>query len=305
LLATIEGAEVIPTSRLGGQDPRLGAVERLDVNQEDAVERFIEQTAPTHVIHLAGWAAVVAAGANPYATWYTHLYGTLNVANAIMSKAPECVLLYVGTGQVYGATAQSGEPLSEASLLAPSNTYTASKAAADLALGALVQSGLRCVRLRPFNHTGRGQTEKFVVPSFAFQIARIKLGIQPPILHVGNLLAERDFLDVRDVVAAYVQALRLSNSLPPGCILNIASGKAYSVQSILDRLIEYSETTVAIESAESRVRSGEIQKFVGNPAKAISLLGWSPQHSFDETLRSVFDWAMEITRQEYPGRNYA
>ena len=79
------------------------------------------------------------------------------------------------------------------------STYAATKAAADLALGSMAEQGLRCVRLRPFNHTGPGQSEQFVVAAFARQIARIAAGLQPPLLEVGNIDTRRDFLDVRDV----------------------------------------------------------------------------------------------------------
>jgi len=103
-------------------------------------------------------------------------------------------------------------PVTEAAVLAPTNTYGATKAAADLALGALAQAGLRVIRIRPFNHVGRGQSDSFVVASFARQIARIEAGEQPSTLSVGNLEAARDFLDVRDVCAAYVACcLRAEN----------------------------------------------------------------------------------------------
>jgi len=85
----------------------------------------------------------------------------------------------------------------------PVDDYGVTKAAADLALGALVRRGLRVVRLRPFNHIGTGQTEAFAIPAFAMQIARIEAGLIEPVLRVGNLDAKRDFLDVRDVARVY------------------------------------------------------------------------------------------------------
>ena len=298
LRALPDDIEVVATSRAGGHHPAIGPLAKLDVDSAEAVSSFVDEKKPTHVVHLAGWAAVPLAAANWQATWQTHLFGTLNVARALMSKAPECVLLHVGSGQVYGATALAGGRLDEESLLAPMDTYTASKAAADLALGALARQGLRCVRLRPFNHTGPGQTDDFVVPSFARQIARIRAGTQAPVIRVGNLDVERDFLDVRDVVSAYSLAMLKSASLPEACILNISSGQAQSIRSILDKLIQYGGVPVTVESDDSRQRSGEIATFVGDSTKARRLLDWAPQHRFDETLRDVFSWACDATRRQ-------
>jgi hypothetical protein len=101
----------------------------------------------------------------------THLFGTLHLARAILKQAPDCLLIFAGSGQVYGDTAKSGLPLDETALLAP-------------------------VMPPPKRRRGRGQTEDFVVPSFASQIARIEAGRQPPVIRVGNLEAQRDFLDV-------------------------------------------------------------------------------------------------------------
>src|SRR6185437_13750265 len=102
--------------------------------------------------------------------------------------------------------------------LAPINAYGATKAAADLALGSMAEHGLRCVRLRPFNHTGPGQSEQFVVAAFARQIARIAAGLQPPLLEVGNIDTRRDFLDVRDVCSAYAACIERAATLAPGTI---------------------------------------------------------------------------------------
>ena len=109
-------------------------------------------------------------------------------------------------------------------LLAPMDEYAASKAAADLALGAMTYRGLRCVRFRPFNHSGPGQAEGFVVPDFAAQIARIEPGLAQPVMEVGNFDVERDFLDVRDVADAYVLAVQKAETVKSGAIFNIASG---------------------------------------------------------------------------------
>jgi GDP-4-dehydro-6-deoxy-D-mannose reductase len=188
---------------------------QLDITDADAVVTKISRSRPMHVVHLAGIAAIPEVSANVLRAWTPHLFGTLNLARAILKHAPDRVLIFAGSEQVYGDTAKSGLPLDETAQLAPVNEYATSKAVADLALGAFAKQGLRVVRFRPFNHTAPGQTEDFVVPSFAAQIARIEAGRQPPVIRVGNLEAQRDFLDVRDVAATYALAVRQSSRRAP------------------------------------------------------------------------------------------
>ena len=159
----------------------------LDITDAEAVSAFIAQVKPTQVMHLAGVSAPLDASADPKAAWATNVCGTMNIARAILQRVPECVLLFAGSGEVYGSSANQHLPLHEDIVLHPINEYAATKAAADLAIGSLTSSGLRSIRFRPFNQVGPGQTEKFALSSFAAQIARIELDLQPPIIRVGNL----------------------------------------------------------------------------------------------------------------------
>jgi GDP-4-dehydro-6-deoxy-D-mannose reductase len=284
------------TSRMGGNSPVLGLVETLDITDSNSVVEAVAQFQPTHVIHLAGLAAIHAVLANISAAWQVHLFGTLNVANAILGHAPECVLIFVGSGQVYGASARSGLPLDETALLSPTNGYEVTKAAADLALGALVPEGLRCIRMRPFNHTGVGQTVDFVVPNFATQIARIEAGREPAVIHVGDLSAERDFLDVRDVAAAYVLAVARSDEIPPGAIFNIASGIPRRIHDVLHQLTALSTANITLMPDPLRMRPGETPRFVGNAGLARRLLGWAPKCPFDDTIAEVLDHSRQCVK---------
>ena len=168
--------EIVLTGKVGGQHALLGSVLPLDITKCGAIREVIASIRPTHVLHLAAVAAPAVANAHPEETWRVHAFGTLNLARAILQETPDCWLLNVGSGLVYGDSAQAGRLLDESTLLAPNDEYSASKAAADLALGALARQGLKCIRLRPFNHAGPGQTEAFVIPAFSMQIARIEAG---------------------------------------------------------------------------------------------------------------------------------
>jgi GDP-4-dehydro-6-deoxy-D-mannose reductase len=288
--------KIIATSKAAGQHPAYGAIEALDVLDGAAVAQAIQRHAPTHVIHLAGIAAPSAANANLRLAWDAHLGSALNLAEAILTRAPECCLLHVGTGMVYGDSAKSGEALDEDALLAPVDGYAASKAAADLALGAMAHRGLSCVRLRPFNHSGRGQTEAFVIPAFAMQVARIEAGLAPPLLQVGNLDAERDFLDVRDVTDAYALAARQAASIEPGAIFNIASGVPRRIGDVLERLLGLSRVKIEVVSDPARMRPSDLPRIIGNADRAITTLGWSPLRSFETMISDVLDdWRARVT----------
>ncbi|PBC11631.1 GDP-mannose 4,6-dehydratase [Mesorhizobium sp. WSM3859] len=280
---------IAATSKYGGPHPVFGEVDELDVTDPAAVKDAIARHRPTHVVHLAALAALDAAQADPRNTWRIHVDGALNVANAVLDKAPEAWLIHVGSGLVYGESAKTGRPLDESTLLAPIDDYAATKAAADLALGALSYRGLKCVRMRPFNHTGPGQTGAFAVPAFAMQIARIEAGLAAPVIRVGNLDARRDFLDARDIADAYARAVLRSRDLAPNTIFNVASGVSWRMGDILDLLLARSSVKIVVEQDPLRMRPSDLPCIVGDASRARTLLGWAPQYSFEETLAAVLE----------------
>ena len=278
---------VVATSKDGGPHPAFGQVEALDVTDTAAVHDAIARHRPTHVIHLAAVAALGAAQADPQNTWRIHVGGALNVANAVLDKAPDCWLIHVGSGLVYGESAKAGRPLDESTLLAPIDDYAVTKAAADLALGALARQGLKCIRMRPFNHTGPGQTEAFAVPAFAMQIARIEAGLAAPVIRVGNLDARRDFLDARDIANAYARVVSSTSDLAPNTIFNVASGISWRMGDILDLLLAQSSAKIVTEQDPARLRPSDLPIIVGDARRARTQLGWSPEHRFEDTLVAV------------------
>lgn len=272
----------------------------LDVGDAEAVQALVAQERPDACVHLAAISAVGAARDDPARAWRVNLHGSLELARAILAFAPGCTLLYVSSAEVYGHSFASGEKVTETTALAPMNTYAATKAAADLALGAMVGDGLRVIRVRPFNHTGPGQSADFAVPAFARQIARIAAGRQAPTMTVGSLDPLRDFLDVRDVCDAYTACLGNAEALPPGCILNVASGLPRRIGDVLTTLLELAgvEATVAADSVLQR--RAEIQVACGDSARIWELLGWAPSIPWETTLKDVLaDWTSR-TAQTVP-----
>ncbi len=189
---------------------------------------------------------------------------------------------------------RSGKPLAEDAPLDPENIYASSKAAADIFVGQMAKDGLRAIRLRPFNHTGPGQPPELVVPSFAAQIASIERGEQEPVIRVGNLSIRREFLDVRDVVDAYVRAIQRFDSLPNGAVFNIASGKAISVDAILEMLLTMSTKEIKVMPDPERIRPHDTPVMLGDATAARGALEWWPRRGVKDTLKSVLDYYREL-----------
>jgi GDP-4-dehydro-6-deoxy-D-mannose reductase len=261
----------------------------LDLFDLDSVDQAIRTVQPDGLVHLAAQAEVPASFANPGMTWRTNLSGTLSLAEAVMRHAPACRFVLASTAEVYGLSFRASDPLDESAAMAPANPYAASKAAADLAIGEMALRGLDAVRLRAFNHTGPGQSANFVIPTFARQVARIKLGLQEPVLRVGNLDRWRDFLDVRDICQGYVAALRIPSA--PGAIFNLASGTPRRIGDILEALIARAGISPRTETEVARLRPTDVARVVGNSLAARVSLGWAPTIPWMQTLDDVLaDW---------------
>lgn len=267
----------------------------FDIRDAHAVAELVRDTRPDACIHLAAIAVVSAARLDPNLAWQVNLHGTLNLATAIVGHAPDCLLLYPSSAECYGGSFRAGNPLDESAPLAPLNAYGATKAAADLALGAMAGEGLRVIRARPFNHTGAGQTTGLVVPAFARQVARIAAGLQPPVMHVGALDPMRDFLDVRDVCDAYIACLAHAGTVASGTIFNIASGIPRRIGDVLATLLALAGIAPEIEVSSDLLRKADIPTASGDSGAARVALGWSPVIAWEDTLRDVLvDWNARV-----------
>jgi nucleoside-diphosphate-sugar epimerase len=267
----------------------------VDLRDAAAVETGVRTAKPDVCIHLAAVSTVATAGQAPDLAWQVNFHGTMHLAWALTRHVPDCQLLFVSSADAYGASFRDGAKLDEHAPLAPMNVYATTKATADLALCGMAAQGLRVVRLRPFNHTGPGQSAHFVVAAFARQVARIAAGLQAPVLQVGNLETWRDFLDVRDVCAAYVACIAKRDELIRGEVLNLASGQARRVGDMLADLAAIAGIAIEIEIDRSLVRDTDIRVACGNAARAKERLGWAPVISWEQTLREVLaDWRVRV-----------
>jgi GDP-4-dehydro-6-deoxy-D-mannose reductase len=210
----------------------------------------------------------------------------LEAVRALHRDAAPVRTLIVSSAEVYGRQRPERMPLDEQTPVRPENPYAASKAAAETY--ALVWSriyGLDVVVARAFNHIGPGQDARFVVPSFAHQLAEIAAG-GPRVMHVGNLAAERDFLDVRDVVAAYL--LLLANGRA-GDVFNVCSGRAVAIREVLRQLVTIARVPVEIRDDPARMRPSDVPVLFGDATKLRAETGWEPRFTLAASLREIYD----------------
>ena len=258
-----------------------------DVSRADEADRLLAWAGPvTHVFHLAAVTFVPDSAHDPARTFEVNLLGTIHLTSAVRRHAPAARFVNVASSEVYGHP--QFLPMTEEHPLNPANPYAISKAAADLYCACLHHAGeLDVIRLRPFNHSGPGQSDRFVLSSFARQIARIEAGRLEPVLRVGNLDAARDFLHVKDVVRAYELAASRGVS---GEAYNICSGAAVSVREALDRLLLLSKADIRIETDPNRVRPVDVLDSRGSHAKLTAQTGWQPQVPFDDLLTELLQY---------------
>ncbi len=243
---------------------------------------------PSHVLHLAAQASVGQAASAGLETWRTNVSGLLNLAEALLAEASTACLVFASSSEVYGRAFLPGVPVNEDVDPQPVGVYARTKRAGEEMLAdVLAGSGVRLIILRPFNHTGPGQDERFVVPAFAHQIARIELGRIPPRLAVGNLEARREFLDVRDVVQAYAQVIAASEQIASGTVLNVASGFPRTIASVLEDLTRLARVPFEVVIDPSRLRPSEISIASGDVGRLHAATGWAPQIPWSETLADV------------------
>jgi GDP-4-dehydro-6-deoxy-D-mannose reductase len=277
---------VLPGWDCSHLDRRVTCIE-LDLRDPQAVREMLDRSAPDVIFHLAGQASALAAWDDPWGTLENNIHSETNLFDGLVKLGACPRVMAVGSGDEYGMVRLEDLPLREDISLRPHNPYAVSKVTQDLlGLAYFLSHGLPVVRVRPFNHVGPRQSESFVVPAFAKQIAAIEAKRQEPVVHVGNLSARRDFTDVRDVVRAYYLVVTRGQ---PGEVYNIGSGRACAIQSILDTLLSYSRVAIRVESDPARMRPSDTLEIQCDTSKLYAATGWQPTIPLEQTLRDVLD----------------
>ena len=252
---------------------------QANLNDRDALIQEVAQVAPEAVVHLAAISFV--GHADPSAFYNVNVIGTLNLLDALaaLAQPPRSVLL-ASSANVYGNCEQS--PITEAQPPAPVNHYAMSKLAMEY-MARTYLDRLPLFFVRPFNYTGPGQAESFVIPKLVAHFARRAAAVE-----LGNLDVEREFNDVRFVCEAYLQLLEKAK---PGEVVNVCTGKPVTLKSVLALLSQITGHQLQVKVNPAFVRNNEIHRLCGSPAKLVGVVGEVTSPSLSDTLR----WMLEQT----------
>lgn len=276
--------------------PAPDGVRTVDLTFRKETDALVRDVNPSIVLHLAAHSSVGTARLKPSGVWRDNRDASAWVARAVARHVPDATVLLSSTAEIYGRNLNLG-PASEDTPPCPTGPYASSKLASEHVFATTLAPETRLIIVRPFNHVGRRQSENFAIPSFAAQLARIEAGQSAPVLKVGNLAAQRDFMDVRDVAGTYVSLLKMADSLPNRLTVNVARGEAQTMQSLLDILLDLTDANVSVEVDPSRMRPSEVPVATATTDRLASLMPWPPQRSLRETLADVMAEKREQVRE--------
>lgn len=264
-----------------------------DLTDPGAVRDLFEHVRPVQVFHLASLSSVAYSFEHPQEVLHTNLVATCNVLEALRHLPAGARLLLVGSAEQYGLVEEADLPIVETCRFRPASPYAVSKVAQEhLGLQYAATHGLHVVAARSFNHSGPGQSDRFVLPAFARQIAEAEIGKRQPVLRVGNLDVWRDFLDVRDVVQAYRLLLERGAS---GEAYNVCGGEAHRVGDLLDLMRGGARRPVRIETDPARYRAADLRILRGDPGKLERATGWRPRRTVRAMLLDILeDWRHRV-----------
>ena len=264
----------------------------LDLRSERDVFEAVKQARPQWVFHLAAVSNVGYSWAKKKETLETNVMGTFHLFEALKKFAPEAPVLFVSSSDVYGFSPESKEATPDAFAeddpIHLASPYALSKFDGELMAGFYSRwEGLNVVIVRPFPHTGPGQSADFVCSDWARQVIQIERGSQEPVIRVGNLKVQRDFTDVRDTVRAYILVLQKGKK---GEVYNVCRGRGIALGEILENLLSSASRTVRVEQDPDRMRKVDSPRLVGNNRKIMAETGWEPQLPLQKTLADLLDY---------------
>lgn len=271
----------------------------LDLTDSKAVEALIDDASPDAVVHLAAQSSAGRSFAEPFDTLTRNVVPALNVLEALRKRGRKTRVLAVGSGEVYGPVPPAELPVTENRDPRPANPYALSKAIQEqCCIQYASLYGADVVMTRSFNHTGAGQRDTFVLPSFARQVSEIRLGVRKPEIDAGALDLRRDFTDVRDVARAYVSLLEKGRA---GEVYNVCSGTSHSLRELLRRLCDIAGVAPEIRVDLRRMRPNDIEELRGDPSKIARETGWRPQIDIVETLEWLLGFWSGIVEKTMRG----
>jgi GDP-4-dehydro-6-deoxy-D-mannose reductase len=268
----------------------------FDLNDYPSVMRVVAKCRPDIIFHLAAQSFVPTSWVAPAETVTTNIAGQVHLFEAVRSLSIDPVIQIACSSEEYGLVHPDECPITERNELRPLSPYAVSKVAQDMLGFQYFRSyGMRIIRTRAFNHTGPRRGEQFVTSSFAKQIAEAEAGRRPPVINVGNLEAERDFTDVRDMVRAYWMAVTAGE---PGAVYNICAGNRIAIRDVLATLMRRSFILpdLEIRSDPERMRPSDVPLLFGDYTAFRVQTGWMPVVPFERTMADLLDHWRGVVR---------
>jgi GDP-4-dehydro-6-deoxy-D-mannose reductase len=286
-----KGWNVVGTHRLHGANsfPRLPNLRfvQCDLRNGQRVEQVLNEHQPTHVFHLAAQSLPTVSWADPVFTFECNIMGSLHLFEALRHQKRPPVIVSACSSAEYGNVPPEAIPVTEDQPPVPLHPYGISKLCLDLlAREYHADYKIPAVNIRLFNTTGPGKTDD--APSdFVRRIIRIKKGLQPPVLEVGNLKPHRAFLDVTDTVRGFYAAAMKGKR---GEAYNLCAPRTYEVGDILRMIIRLSGVKAEVRAAARLMRPSDEKIIFGSTAKIRKDTGWKPTRTIEQTLTSMLEY---------------
>jgi GDP-4-dehydro-6-deoxy-D-mannose reductase len=255
-----------------------------DLNDREKILPLLDKVRPEQLIHLASDSSVAHSWHTPVESFQNNTNIFLNLVESVRNLNFPCRILSIGSSEEYGVVDAANIPISENTPFNPVSPYAVARVSQELLSKIYVDGyGMDIVMTRSFNHIGPGQKEDFVVSSFAKQIMNIKKG-RGSVLEVGNIDIVRDFLDVRDVVKAYMLLLEKGKS---GKMYNVCSGEGNSLKVLLDKMMAIAGVDFGYHINEQLIRPADNPVIIGNNKKIRNECGWQPLITLDASLNDI------------------
>lgn len=258
---------------------------KVDLMNGEDVLHLISDTKPDMVVNLAAISSVGASWNIPQTTMMVNVVGALNIMEAARKQEVMPKVMFIGSSEEYET---SDKPMNEGTPLNANNPYGISKVTQER-FAALYkeQYGMKVYCVRPFNHTGVGQRDSFVLPSFCKQAAEIEKTGKSGTIKVGNLAAKRDFSHVKDIVRAYRMIIESDDCMKN---YNVGSGQAHGLNEMLDYIVSLSSQDITVEVDPDRFRPVDNSVICCDNGLIEKELGWKPEYSVFDALREMFEY---------------
>jgi GDP-4-dehydro-6-deoxy-D-mannose reductase len=266
---------------------------QCDLRDGKRVANVVKRLQPNYVFHLGAQSLPTVSWADPVGTFDSNIMGSLHLFEAIRSLKRPPVIVSACSSAEYGHVPASAIPVREEQQLQPLHPYGISKVCLDLlAREYFLDYQIPAVNLRLFNTTGPGKTND--APSdFVRQLVRIKKGLQPPVVEVGNLQPNRAFLDVNDTVNGFYLAATRGKR---GEAYNLCAAKTHKIADVLQMAMQLSGVEAEIKPVKRLMRPSDEKVIFGSTKKFRKDTGWKPLRSVEQTLASMLEYWNGVLR---------